>query len=154
MNLGMSKCSHKAQILESDESLAEDVFFSSDCTRCPDTFCRHCARAPVCRQAERGPAGRQLVPLCKWVALPCPQGRAALLLTSDPQAHLPACRAWAVSARGLCHAAPAPPRTASPKGALVWMESSADVAAALCMVMGAPGPVWTLLQHPSLALED
>lgn len=95
MNLCVLKHSHKAQILEHDESLAQDsCFFSSACTRCPDRGCGLCEDPAVLLAGRTSLQGNGMVvpstgrPSCLWqVTVPAavlgqPQGSVMLFLSS------------------------------------------------------------------------
>lgn len=140
MNLCVLKHSHKAQILEHDESLSEDsCFFSPACTRCPDRGCGLC-EDPAVLLASRASL------LVDGMAVP------SVLTTDRPsrlwQVTVPARRAWEVS--GLCDAVLVLPKPASPKG--VSVQGSPDASNSCWHCQGCPHPVWPRFQAPSVCL--
>lgn len=121
MNLCVLKHSHKAQILEHDESLAEgSYFFSSACTRCPDGGCGLCEDPAMLLAGRASLQGSRMAvpsvlttgrPSCLWqVTVPAVLGQfqgCVMLFLSCPSQSLPRIcqfRALLMCPRAVCTA--------------------------------------------------
>lgn len=151
MNSCISKRSHKAQILERNESLTEDVCFSPPSAQGAQTPSVGITQR-VGRLTPAPPPGTECWFASGWCyrALGSRQEQVYTSFGKQPQVPMQACRAWAVSVP--CDAVLALPELVSPKDALVRMESSPHVANSPLHCEGCPSPLWPRLQSPSACL--